>query len=106
VLHPDVRCLSEIAKRVTEHGYLWAIANRDPNKDERWWLIVKEIEEHFSWDRLLVGDPVTAKVYRGSLEFGSINGFGGGCHRSIALAVAVLSGKTPYRPFEILLYCP
>lgn len=106
VLNPDVRILADIAKRVTDQGYEWVIANRDRHKDEQWWVRVREIEERFSWELLLDDDPVTAKVNRGGLEFGSINGFGGGCHRSIALAVAVLSGKIPYQPFDILLYCP
>ena len=106
VLEPDIRILTDIAKRVRENGYAWCITNRDPMKDERWWKGVQTIQEQFSWDLLLVGDPITAKVHGGSFEFGSINGFGGGCHRTIALAVAVLSNKINYQPFDILLYCP
>jgi hypothetical protein len=106
VLHPDIRKLADIANRVSTEGYAWAIANRDPHKNQQWWETVRDIEEHFSWDRLLVGDPITAKVHHGSLEFGSISGFGGGCHRSIALAIGVVSGRIPYRPFDIRLYCP
>jgi hypothetical protein len=105
VLQPDIRNMLEIAKQVIEKGYGWCMANRDPLKDDQWWPRVRDIEECFLWDRLLVGDPITAKVYRGSLEFGSINGFGGGCHRSIALAVAVLSKKINFQSFVILLFC-
>ncbi len=105
VLQPDIRNLTDIANRVIEKGYPWCITNKDPNKDDAWWQGVRHIQEEFSWDQLLVGDPITAKVHGGSFEFGSINGFGGGCHRTIALAVAVLSNKIKYQPFDIMLYC-
>ena len=106
VLQPDIRNLSDIANRVIVNGYHWCITNKDLEKGEAWWHTVRDIQENFSWDQFLVGDPITAKVYRGSFEFGSIDGFGGGCHRTIALAVAVLSNKIGYRPFDILLHCP
>ena len=106
VLHPDIRKLRDIAERVIKHGYEWCIANRDPEKDESWWRVVQRIQQDFSWEQMQVGDPITAKVFAGSLEFGSIQGIGGGCHRSIALAAAILLGNVEYRPFEIQLYCP
>src|SRR5258708_26804053 len=99
VLDPDIRNLKAIAKRIVEHGYDWCIANRDPHKDDAWWRTVRQIHEDFNWDELRVGDPITAKVHAGSLEFGSIHGFGGGCHRTIALAAAVVSNRVKYRPF-------
>jgi hypothetical protein len=106
VLQPDIRILTDIANLVIEMGYAWCVANRDPCETTRWWEEVQRIEEGFSWKQLLVGDPITAKVHGGSFEFGSIDQFGGGCHRSIALAVAVISNRISYRPFDILLYCP
>ena len=106
VLNPDIRVLAEIGKRVIENGYDWAIANRGSDKNEQWWRIVKDIEEQYSWDKLKIGDSITAKVNQGSLEFGSIKGVGGGCHRCIALAMGLLFKKIIYKPFDILLYCP
>lgn len=105
VLQPDIRNLKDIADRICQKGYDWCIANKDPEKDDSWWKTVKTIHEHFSWDRLLEGDPITAKVHGGSFEFGSINGYGGGCHRTIAVAVLAVSDPNQYRPFDIELYC-
>ena len=105
VLQPDIRGLTELADRAIQNGYAWCIANKDPNKDDRWWQTVRQIEERFSWGKFLIGDPITAKVHRGSLEFGSIKQYGGGCHRSIALAVALKKGTIRYRPFDIMLDC-
>ena len=105
VLRPDVRQLREIAKKINIHGYNWILENSDPQKDEQWWSIVEGIENNFLWDRFLNEDTITAKVHQGSLEFGSIGSQGGGCHRSIALAVGVLAKKIIYQPFDILLYC-
>jgi hypothetical protein len=106
VLEPDVRILSELATVVIQNDYHWCITNRDPKKGTDWWQIVQWIEENFSWNKFLAGDPITAKVHRGNLEFGSIEQYGGGCHRSIALAVAIQKGRIRYSPFDIMLYCP
>jgi hypothetical protein len=105
VLEPDVRVLRRVAELIIANGYAWCQANRDRNKKESWWDTVQRIEEGFDWSELLKGDPVTANVWNGSLEFGSIGGFGGGCHRTIALSVRVLKDTTFYRPFGIKLAC-
>ena len=106
VLLPNIRNLKDTALRVIQNGYPWCIANKHPEKSDDWWERVQQIHEHFSWAQFLVGDPITAKVHDGSLEVGSIDGYGGGCHRSIALANAILSHKINYQPFDILLHCP
>ena len=106
VFRKDIRNLGDIADRVIQEGYDWCIANRDPHKPKAWWMAVRDIHENFSWEKLHECDPITAKVHAGSLEFGSIDGFGGGCHRAIALAAIMLSTPDAYRPFDILLYCP
>ena len=105
VLVPDVRVLAEIGDRVVRHGYEWCQANRDPAKAESWWRTVQRIEGEFDWAKFLEGDPITAKVYGQSFQFGSIGRFGGGCHRTIALAVRVLRDGSFYRPFNIQLAC-
>jgi hypothetical protein len=108
VLQPDERNLRTIAQLVVEKGYRWCMEHEDPNKSDAWWKGVEQIEKAFDWRKFLAGDPITARVEGHSLEFGSIGTppFGGGCHRTIALAAAIQSKKIPYRPFSILLHCP
>ncbi len=105
VFHDDVRVLREIAERVLTRGYEWCIAHRDPQKVPEWWAPVREIDERFMPDLLAVGQPITAKVHQGSLEFGSFGEVGGGCHRTIAIAVRAMRDITTYKPFNILLRC-
>jgi len=106
VLREDIRNLGDIGGIVIARGYDWCIAHGDPEKGDDWWTTVRGIHEDFSWKLLLEGDPITAKAHAGSLEFGSIKGFGGGCHRTIALAAIMLTTPDAYQPFDILLYCP
>ena len=108
VLNRNPRKLRDIARFVVENSYAWCQQNRAPEKDEKWWADVQDIQEEFCWGRFLEGQPITAKVHEGTLEFGSHKetdgtDYGGGCHRTIALAVAVLKRQIEYEPFDIEL---
>src|SRR5260370_16696452 len=101
VLDPeDIRNLKAIATLIVEKGYGWCIANRDPQKDDAWWQTVQQIHDNFNWDQLIAGDPITAIVHAGSLEFGSIRDFACGCPRIFPLPAVLLSNKIKYPPFD------
>lgn len=111
-LTPDRRVLRELADIAIERGYEWC-TNRMPEEKilhaPNWWRIVAEIEQGFDWVKFHEGDPITAKLTDTTLEFGSFKrpepqtSFGGGCHRTIALAVAIRRPTIAYEPFRILL---
>ncbi len=101
----DIRNLGELGRIVEDRGFDWCVANRDPKKPPQWWRPVQDIRTKMDWELLEKGDPdpITAKIHEGALEFGSLRGFGGGCHRSIAIAALAVDNPEKYRPFEILL---
>lgn len=110
VLSPDERRLDRLAHTISSRGYEWCIRNRHHDKSPDWLRTVQRIEEDFCWDKLGVGDAITAKVESDALEFGDIDvggikKYGGGCHRTLALAVKCLRAPSFYRPFDIELHC-
>lgn len=101
----DIRNLGELGRIVEDRGFDWCVTNRDPNKLSQWWRPVQDIRTGMDWELLEKGDPdpITAKIHNGTLEFGSLDGFGGGCHRTIAIAALAIDSPEKYRPFSILL---